>query len=209
MKKLIMALVLVPTLILSVPDNQLMSVKYDEDKAFKKLSGNFDMEYCLDSRDELYYKKAIDFIKLHEGYANGDAYYCVSGKLTIGYGHVIIEGDNLPDHITMEEADQLLRDDFSKARKLADGIYPEMKGSRKIAITHFIFSKGIGAFLRSGLKKKIDANGDVDEEFAKWCYFKCAKSGNMVYSKVAANIQKWEAEMWHADDDLYLRGGVI
>lgn len=204
-----MALVMVPTLIMSVPDNKLMSVKYDEDKAFKKLAGNFDVDYCLDLRDGQENEKAIDFIKHHEGYANGNAYYCVSGKLTIGYGHVIMEGESFPEHITMEEADQLLRDDFRKARKLADKIYPDMKGGRKVAITHFIYSKGIGAFLKSGLKRQIDANGNVDEEFAKWCYFKSAKTGKMVYSKVAAKIQKWEAEMWHADDDIYLRGGLI
>lgn len=200
---------MVPALIMSVPDNKLMSVKYDAEEAYVKLPGCYDMEYCLNISDEQNNEKAIDFIKAHEGYANGNAYYCVSGKLTIGYGHVIMPGEEFPEHITMDEADALLRDDFSKARKLADQLYPEMMGGRKIAITHFIYSKGIGAFLRSGLKKQIDANGNVDEEFAKWCYFKSAKTGNMVYSKVAAGIQKWEAEMWHSDDDVYAKACVF
>lgn len=209
MKHLITALVIVPLLVLAVPCKELASNKYDDDEAFKKLAGCYDTDYCLSISDELNYEKAIDFIKAHEGYAGGEAYYCVSGNLTIGYGHVIMPGEEFPEHITMEEADQLLRDDVRKAKKTADKLYPEMRGSRKVAITHFIYSKGIGAFLRSGLKKQIDANGDVDAEFAKWCYFKSAKSGNMVYSKVAARIQTWEADMWHADDDIYAKACML
>ena len=74
-----------------------------------------------------------------------------------------------------------------------------------IVLAHFVFSKGIGSLLKSGLRKKIDNGGSVDEEFAKWCYYTDCKTGKKVYSKVAANIQKWENEMWHQDDILYAK----
>ncbi|MCQ2252167.1 MAG: lysozyme [Bacteroidales bacterium] len=203
MKKLITSLVIVPFLMLTVPVGQLKSEKFIEDLEVKKTLTPEEFNTRLDESEKLNYEKAIEFIKIHEGFAGGQAYTCVSGHPTIGYGHVIGENEEFPEQITLEFADSLLRSDVKKAYKTANKLYPELHGSRKVAITHFLYSKGIGAFLKSGLKKQIDANGDVDEEFGKWCYYKNHKTGNKVYSKVAARIQKWETEMWHADDDTY------
>lgn len=203
MKKLLSSLVLVPFLMLTVPVGQLKSEKYVEDLETRKMLSPDDYNSTLEESEKQNYEKAINFIKAHEGYADGKAYTCVSGHRTIGYGHVIAADEEFPEQLSLEEADKLLREDVDKARKMAHKLYPEIKGSRKIAIIHFIYSKGIGAFLKSGLKKQIDANGDVDGEFAKWCYYKNAKTGNKVYSKVAARIQNWETEMWHADDNTH------
>ncbi len=208
MKKLTM-LVVMALLLVMFPDMKLMSGKYQSDDDYEKQPGNYDIENGLRLSDAENFDIAIEFIKAHEGYAGGNKYYCVSGNLTIGYGHVIMEGEEFPDHITMEQADSLLRSDFGKSLKLANMYLPNMRGSRKAAVTHFIFSKGIGAFLRSGLYREINANGDVDSEFVKWCYFISPSTGNKIYSSTAAKIQDWEKDMWHKDDKYYAKAGLL
>lgn len=208
MKKIISSIVLVPLIILSAPDNKLMSEIHEQHNEIPVASNIYDIETGLKESEKKNYEVAIDFIKAHEGYAEGNAYTCVSGNLTIGYGHVIKDGEVFPEHISKKTADSLLRADFKKAFSLANALYPEMHGSRKMAVTHFIFSKGIGAFINSGLKNKIDSNENVDEEFNKWCYYTDYKSGKKLYSKVAAGIQKWEREMWHQDDLMYTKDEI-
>lgn len=199
-----MLLIIIAALI--APGNKLMSERYIHDSRIETLDNTvFSLERSLCESESKNYEAAIDFIKLHEGFANGRAYICVSGKLTIGYGHVIQAGESFPEQITERFADSLLRADFKVSFATADKLYPEMRGSRKIVLAHFVYSKGIGSLLKSGLRKKIDNGGSVDEEFAKWCYYTCCKTGKKVYSKVAANIQKWENEMWHQDDILYVK----
>jgi len=186
--------------------NELTSGRYIKDSRIATLDNTvFSLDQSIAESERKNYEAAIDFIKLHEGFANGRAYRCVSGKLTIGYGHVIQQGESFPEQISERFADSLLRADFKVSYATANKLYPEIRGSRKIVLAHFVFSKGIGSLLKSGLRKKIDEGGSVDEEFAKWCYYTDCKTGRKVYSKVAANIQKWENDMWHQDDILYVK----
>ena len=186
--------------------HELMSGKYNHDSKIATLDGQtFNLDASIAESERKNYEAAIDFIKLHEGFANGRAYRCVSGKLTIGYGHVIQAGESFPEQISERFADSLLRADFKVSFATADKLYPAIKGSRKIVLAHFVFSKGIGSLLKSGFRKQIDAGGSVDEELAKWCYYTDCKTGRKIYSKVAANIQKWETDMWHQDDILYTK----
>jgi lysozyme len=165
----------------------------------------FNLEDSLLCSERENYESVIDFIKAHEGYAGGKEYRCVSGRRTIGYGHVIKKGESFAPQISKEFADSLLRKDFSAAYNLTCKYTPQLKGSRKLAVAHFIFSKGITAFLKSGLRKAIESDMPVDEEFSKWCYYTDYKTGRKVYSKVGAGIQRWEHDMWHKDDALYAK----
>ena len=204
MKKLLTTLLLLIAVALYC--NELTSGRYIKDSRIATLDNTvFSLDQSIAESERKNYEAAIDFIKLHEGFANGRAYRCVSGKLTIGYGHVIQQGESFPEQISERFADSLLRADFKVSYATANKLYPEIRGSRKIVLAHFVFSKGIGSLLKSGLRKKIDEGGSVDEEFAKWCYYTDCKTGRKVYSKVAANIQKWESDMWHQDDILYVK----
>ena len=204
MKKIFLTLLLIIAVALSC--NKLTSGRYIKDSRIATLDNTtFSLERSIAESERKNYEAAIDFIKLHECFAIGRAYRCVSGKLTIGYGHVIQQGESFPEQISERFADSLLRADFKVSYATANKLYPEIRGSRKIVLAHFVFSKGIGSLLKSGLRKKIDEGGSVDEEFAKWCYYTDCKTGKKVYSKVAANIQKWENEMWHQDDILYVK----
>ncbi|MBR6278899.1 MAG: hypothetical protein IKR41_09120 [Bacteroidales bacterium] len=202
MRKLITSLVLIPVF-LTLSQNRLMSEKYEPELEKNFTSSDFDLENSLMCSESKNYESVIDYIKAHEGFAGGKEYICVSGRRTIGYGHVILKGEKFPEIITREFADSLLRADFSKSYILAQKYAPQLLGSRRLAISHFIYSKGIAAFLQSGLRKAINRGGDVDAEFSKWCHYTDRKTGRKVYSKVGARIQKWEANMWHKDDELY------
>lgn len=58
----------------------------------------------------------INFIKSYEG-IRLNKYTDVAGKVTIGYGHVVKSGENIPDTITEEYALELLKNDLLGAEK--------------------------------------------------------------------------------------------
>lgn len=142
-----------------------------------------------------YYEATIKYIKEHEGFNKGYAYTCPAGYLTIGYGHVIKDNESFPCRLTEAQGDALVRKDFDAALKLAE-TNTDLTGTQKLAIAHFIFAKGIGSFLRSGLKEAIDNNIPIEEEILKWCYFTKA-DGKKVKSDYAYNIRKWELDLYN------------
>ena len=112
------------------------------------------------------YEKTIRAIKKHEGFAGGKPYICPGGFATIGYGHVIKEGEHFIQ-LTEKQADSLLRVDFNKALKAVDASV-KLNGPKKLAIAHFVFAKGIGTFNRSELKTKVVKGESIDDEIIKW-----------------------------------------
>ncbi len=143
------------------------------------------------------YEEAVKFIKDHEGFAGGKAYYDAAGIKTIGYGHVIKPGEKFPERITKKQADILLRKDFDKAVKSA-GRETNVKGYKKIVVAHFIYAKGIGNFLKSNFRKKVLAGKPVDDELKKWCYYR-NKDGKPVRSEYIYKIRLWEIEMYNRE----------
>lgn len=141
----------------------------------------------------LNYEKTIQYIKEHEGFAGGKPYICPGGYKTIGYGHVILEDENFTQ-LTPAQADSLLRVDFNKALDAVDRTI-DIKGNRKLAIAHFVFTRGIGTFIKSPLKTMIENGEDIDDEIVKWCYYTNVK-GERVMSQNALNIRNWELKMY-------------
>ncbi len=143
------------------------------------------------------YEEAIEFIKKHEGFAGGKAYYDAAGIKTIGYGHVVKPGEEFPERITRQQAENLLRKDFDKAVKAAERT-TDVEGYKKIVVAHFIYAKGIGNFQKSTFRKKVLANEPVDEELKKWCYYR-NKDGVPVRSEYIYKIRLWEIEMYNRE----------
>lgn len=139
------------------------------------------------------YEKTIQYIKEHEGFAGGKPYICPGGYKTIGYGHVILENENFTQ-LSRAQADSLLRVDFNKAMTAVERTI-DINGSKKIAIAHFVFTRGIGTFIKSPLKKMIENGEDIDDEIVKWCYYTNVK-GERVKSQHALNIRKWELKLY-------------
>ncbi|NJO92944.1 MAG: lysozyme, partial [Chloroflexia bacterium] len=164
-----------------------------EEAQGKKLSELNLNELAADPLTEwnINYERTIEYIKEHEGFAGGMPYICPGGYKTIGYGHVILEHENF-EQLSENQADSLLRIDFNKALDLVEKNI-DVKGSKKLAIAHFVFTRGIGTFIKSPLKAMVENNEDISEEIVKWCYYRNIK-GERVRSQHAYNIRKWEAK---------------
>jgi len=135
------------------------------------------------------YNHAIDFIKQHEGY-RGKTYLCPAGYPTIGYGHQIKNTDRLPAFISEKMADSLLRADFDLALSHISDNMPYLKGGKKIAMAHFVFSLGVGTFSRSNLKQLIKLKKPIDNTILGYCYFR--KDSQLVKSSTAMKLRRWE-----------------
>ncbi len=157
----------------------------------KQAEKNYISKYQFDKG----YEEAIEFIKKHEGFAEGKVYFDASGIKTIGYGHRIKKGEVFPKKISQKEAENILRKDFDKAVWYAEK-ETNTEGYKKIVIAHFIYAKGIGNFLRSTFKKKVFSGESIDEELKKWCYYRGA-NGKPVRSEYIYKIRLWEIEMYN------------
>jgi len=170
--------------------------KVKEEKKGKKLSHiqnqNFTIRPVFDWDKQ--YEKALQYIKEHEGFANGKAYICPGGHKTVGYGHIILKNEDFTQ-ITKTQADSILRVDFNKALRVLDANIT-LSGSKRLSMAHFVFTKGIGTFNKSTLKKKILKSEPIDNEITKWCYYTNAK-GEKIKSQHALTIRNWELEMYN------------
>lgn len=174
-------------------------LKTDVSKAVvkEKEVNHAEKNYISKYQFEKGYDEAIEFIKSHEGFAGGKAYYDAAGIKTIGYGHVIKPGEHFPERITKKQAGNLLRKDFDKAVKAAER-ETDVKGYKKIVVAHFIYAKGIGNFLKSTFRKRVLKNKPVDEELKKWCYYRNSE-GVPVRSEYIYKIRLWEIEMYNRE----------
>lgn len=157
-------------------------------------------KYDREFNYELEYDIIIRSIKRHESLCETPI-KCPAGYLTIGYGHLIQEGEVF-DSISEEDACKLLKDDFNKcigcARRYG------FKGNKELAIANFIFSKGVGSFDRSTLKSLILNNApreQIENEFLKWCYYKDYKIGKSVFNQKMLNNQKYNIYLFFYGED--------
>ena len=149
-----------------------------------------------------YYIETIEYIKKHEGYNGGLIYTCAAGQPTIGYGHVILEGESFQEPISRKTADSLLRKDFAKALKAVER-NTTLEGLQKLAIAHFVFSVGTGNFYRSDLKNKISGNENIDDEILAWAYY--TRNGKKIKSKHAYKIRMWELNLYNEGKRTYIK----
>ena len=115
--------------------------------------------------------KGIALIKHAEGFAP-TPYFCPAGKRTIGYGHVILPGEEFPSHITEAEATALLIKDLAERFEPAVEklVTVDLKQGQFDALISFAFNLGPGNLKSSTLLKKLNAGdyGGAANEFMKW-----------------------------------------
>lgn len=146
---------------------------------------------------QTYYDSTIIFIKNHEGFNGGVKYIDAAGHLTIGYGHVVKADETFPDTITEREADKLLRKDFNQAVKAVERL-TDLKANKKLAMAHFIYSKGVGNFARSTMRKLIMENKPIDDEIKKWCIF-TNRRGRKIRSSYSLKTRLWELKLYNKE----------
>lgn len=107
---------------------------------------------------------AINIIKSFEGF-HPHAYVCSGGKLTIGYGHVIRQGEDLT-YITEDHAVDLLHVDAAWAANAVDRlVYVPLGNFGRAALISLVFNIGSGNFQGSTIRMRLnrgDYNGAAD-----------------------------------------------
>ncbi len=122
-------------------------------------------------------ERAKEFIKKWEGLSL-KAYYCPAGYLTIGWGHILKEGELLVIDKSTAEA-YLDRDIAIRERQIKRLVRPEIQAiltpGQWVALISFVFNLGSGAFQASTLRQKLNRGDDKEEvanEFPRWAYSK-------------------------------------
>lgn len=99
--------------------------------------------------------QGLDLLKKLEGGFQPKPYYCSAGKLTIGYGHVILPNESLTE-VTIDEANALLKRDVEIYERVINRLFSGLKQNQFDALTLFCFNAGGGVdFLKSNVVKYI------------------------------------------------------
>lgn len=113
---------------------------------------------------------ALALIKEFEGFS-AQPYLCPVGKKTVGFGHVIRDGEKFKFPLSEASAEELLALD---ARRFASGVTRAVKillQQREFdALVSFAFNVGLSAFLGSTLLRKLN-EGDTAgaaQQFLRW-----------------------------------------
>lgn len=99
-------------------------------------------------------------------------YICPASKKSIGYGHVIRDGESFTQ-ITKEQAETLLRIDMKWVEKtLNNTISADLTQNEIDALASLIYNIGGTAFRNSTLLKLLNQDNfaDAADEFLKWCH---------------------------------------
>lgn len=131
---------------------------------------------------------AVEMIKKFEGFRS-EAYQDVVGVWTIGFGTT--RDVNKGDTCTMKQAEEWLIDDMIHDRLpvIEELVTVPLNDNQTCALISFCYNVGNGAFGKSTLLKKINAEASATEiraEFAKW-----NKAGGKIYKGL---IRRREAE---------------
>jgi len=115
-------------------------------------------------------QQGIDFLKGFEE-LRLEAYLDGGGVPTIGWGHT--KGVKLGQTITIEQAEQFIREDLQEAelcveRQVPYGLAPHQFDM----LVSLVFNIGVSAFTKSTLLKKLDQS-DIQgaaDQFERWCF---------------------------------------
>jgi len=98
-------------------------------------------------------------------------YYCEAGKLTVGYGHVILPHEqDLRDGVTEAEAEALLLRDLSWAMYAARDVGRVLNDGQAAALACLIFNIGGKAWVDSTIRRLVVV-GDIAGaagQFGRW-----------------------------------------
>ena len=93
----------------------------------------------------------IDFIKKFESFSSAP-YECSGGKKTIGYGHVIQDGENL-FAVSPALGNEILKKDVEWVEHALNKDFSSLSQNQFDALVSFVFNIGHGRFLNSSVYK--------------------------------------------------------
>lgn len=113
---------------------------------------------------------AAALIRKHEGLRLAP-YFCPAGKLTVGYGHVVLPHEvHLREKITEVEAEALLLRDLAWALFAARSVGRVLTDGQAAALASMVFNIGAHAWATSTIRGMVMA-GDMEgaaRQFARW-----------------------------------------
>lgn len=119
---------------------------------------------CVTSDD------GVDTIQFFEGFSPF-TYKDAGGLATIGYGHLVIAGERIPEPLLGEAADNLLRADLLRTEKgLNKALTRPTRVHQFDALSSFAFNVGVGKCTGSTLFRYVNAGHDdlVPGQFSRW-----------------------------------------
>ncbi len=135
----------------------------------------------------------IALIKGFEGFC-AKPYLCPAGKNTIGFGHLIQEGELFHD-VSEAEAEVLLANDLDEAEDAVLRLVKAPLNQHQFdALVSFVFNLGEGNFKGSTMLRYLNA-GKYDaaaDQFKRWCYV------NHQVSKGVASRRNAEADLFRS-----------
>lgn len=111
-------------------------------------------------------------IRTFEGYSPF-IYKDIAGYPTIGYGHLILNGEEFQVPLLPESAQQLLAQDASsKVRDVNKLVQIPLWGNQFAALTSFTFNVGSGTLAKSTLLKRVNNNqqSEVPNQMNRYVY---------------------------------------
>ena len=100
-----------------------------------------------------------------------DPYVCPAGKLTVGYGHVVLPGENFDGGINVEQAQELLRKDVEESEEYVNRLVKvELPQLAFDALVSFTFNVGGNAFGSSTLLKLLNTR-DYRAAALQFCHW--------------------------------------
>ncbi len=119
-------------------------------------------------------KAGLDLVKKHEGF-RAKAYICPAGKLTIGYGHVILKNEQhlKTAIISKQQGELILKSDMTKAiRAVKRYITVPLNENQFSALCSFTFNLGGGSLQKSTLRKVLNKRKytAVPFQLSRWVY---------------------------------------
>jgi lysozyme len=117
--------------------------------------------------------KGLDLLKSLEGF-RAKAYPDSAGKMTIGYGHLIVPGDGVAknDVIDPVKGTELLLKDVGKAVACVNNcVTSNINQNQFDALVIFAYNVGNAALQNSKLLQLVNASSFVEasEQFPRWC----------------------------------------
>ena len=135
----------------------------------------------------------IELIRAFEGFS-ATPYICPAGILTVGYGHVVADGESFEEPLSPEEGEALLRADLPRYERAVCRLIEVPLADRCFdALASFTFNLGEGALAASTLRRLVNA-GRLEEaapQFDRWVFAGARKLPGLVRRR-AAERALWE-----------------
>lgn len=143
-------------------------------------------------------KLGKDIIKEFESF-RAMSYKCSAGKMTIGWGHVILPGEKIPVPITKEKGEELLSKDLEQVEKCIEkNITVPLSQHEFDALASLTFNIGVSAFRGSTLRWKLNQGlrKEAAEEFLRWNKFTDPEDGKLKVAEGLDRRRKKERELF-------------